>query len=192
MKKLVLILSAVLAMLVASPAGAADGVTTCNGFITGVHENVVVPPEASCTMAGATVNGNVVVLGDLTVFETTTIHGYLLGKPGHRFVRLVSGAVVVGKDVLLIGGTDPGGSGYGEGVRIDGNFTYVLNAAPLSAFRGTIGRTFSAVLNTGGGSITENVIGGHLICLANNPRMTATGNTVGGLELCSTSATATT
>lgn len=48
----------------------------CAGAIAGTHDNVVVPPGATCTMTGATVRGNLIVLTQGAVWATNSnVHG---------------------------------------------------------------------------------------------------------------------
>jgi hypothetical protein len=50
-------------VLVVAP-GAAAGDTPCIGTVTGAHDNVVVPPGATCLLTGATVRGIVFAMAD--------------------------------------------------------------------------------------------------------------------------------
>jgi hypothetical protein len=54
-----LVVAAVAALPVAPTAGASD--TNCVGSLIQTYDNVVVPPGASCSLAGARVRGNVLV-----------------------------------------------------------------------------------------------------------------------------------
>lgn len=72
----------------AQPAGAS---VTCTGLLTGtIHDTVVVPPEATCFIANATIHGDVVVGSgadlELGVWQEPTtqhnvIHGSVVSNP---------------------------------------------------------------------------------------------------------------
>ena len=90
-------------LLVAPNAAAND--TLCTGALAGAHDNVIVPDGATCTVAGAEIKGNIKVLagGALDVFAPTTVGGDIQAKPGHQYVRIWGGAVVVMGDVEVKG-----------------------------------------------------------------------------------------
>jgi hypothetical protein len=91
-------------LVTASPADAAE--TTCVGFITGVHDNVVVPPGAACTIGGATVLGNVKALRDSTLFTfSSTIRGNIDGDQAEVF-QILAGTRVGGNVAVKEGETD--------------------------------------------------------------------------------------
>ncbi len=81
-KKITLSLIALIAsllMLVAAPTASA-GDTPCTGALTGTFDNVVVPPNARCTLSSATVRGNVKALeNSQLVIQSSTIHGNVEG-----------------------------------------------------------------------------------------------------------------
>jgi hypothetical protein len=72
---LLALLTTALFVLVVAP-GAAAGDTPCVGVLAGTHDNVVVPPGATCSLLGATVRGNVKALANSRlVIDNSTVHG---------------------------------------------------------------------------------------------------------------------
>jgi hypothetical protein len=182
MKNLVAVAVLVLVGGFVTPLNAVAGDTVCVGVLTGAHDNVVVPPGATCIVTGATINGNVKVFGLLDVFAPTTIRGSIDGEPGHIRVALFGTGVVVRGNVQLKGGTVV--AGYTPGTQILGNFQYEANAGSLSATGGNIRGNLKAEKNTGGGAISGNNIGGNLECKENVPPIGDLGNVVGGNDKC--------
>jgi hypothetical protein len=98
------VLASATAMLLA-PSVATAGDTECVGVLIGTHDNVIVPPGAVCTLAGATVLGNVKALEDSTLFVfDSTVAGDVQGDNA-REVR-VQFESQVGGDVQ-VKGTEP-------------------------------------------------------------------------------------
>jgi hypothetical protein len=76
---LVVALLVSIATLVAAPNAWAND-TTCVGLVTGVHDNVVVPPGATCTLTSATVAGSVLVQENAKLFaQFNTVQGNIIG-----------------------------------------------------------------------------------------------------------------
>jgi hypothetical protein len=96
--------TALLAVVLAKPAWADD--TQCVGFLTGVHDNVVVPPGATCFLNNATVNGNVKALQDSRLFMTgDTVFGNVEGDKAENVSVRNS---VVRQNILIKEGETPG------------------------------------------------------------------------------------
>jgi hypothetical protein len=170
-------------MLVVAPKALA-GDTVCVGALTGAHDNVVVPAGAVCTISAATIKGNVKVFGSLNVFPPTTIGGSIDGEPGHGFVRLFGGLIVVVGNVQIKGSPSSEAAGYLAGTQIGGDFQYEGNMGTLVATGGTIGGNAKAEKNRGGGAFTVNTIRGNLECKENVPPITEFGNVIGGNDKC--------
>jgi hypothetical protein len=154
--------------------------TICaDAFLTGVHENVVVPAGTVCE-SSAQIDGNVKVLGAFIAHPASRIHGDVDAEPGHSFVRLLGPDVVVSGNVQLKGGAGPDTSGYLAGTVVGGNFQAEENLNLLVAEGGTIGGNLVVVKNSGGSEISGNVIVGNLQCKENEPAPTGGGNTAGG------------
>jgi len=124
MKKL--LVAAVLALLVGLVGGPAQpalaGDTTCTGVLTGVHDNVVVPENAACTLQDTVVQGNVKVLRNATlVARGADIRGSVQGDLS-RHVLLQFRTQVGGDFDVKAGPTSATGiTGFDIGVRIGGN-----------------------------------------------------------------------
>ena len=73
------LLSAAIMVQTAPPAVADD--SRCAGLLTGPHDNVVVPPGATCVLNNAQVKGNVKALEDSQLFSIsgTTVQGSVFG-----------------------------------------------------------------------------------------------------------------
>jgi hypothetical protein len=156
----------------------------CTTVAVGTFDNVIVPEGAICDMGPATVRGSVKVFGGLNVVPPTTIRGSIDGEPGHDFVALLGGAIVVRGSVQLKGSPGAALSGYIAGIQIGGNFQYEENANGLVAQGAIIRGNLKAEKNTGGGTITGNTIRGNLECKENSPPMVEVGNTIGGDDKC--------
>lgn len=62
------------------PSVASAGDTECVGALSGVHDNVIVPPGASCTLTGATVAGTVKAQQDAQLFASdNVVAGNIIG-----------------------------------------------------------------------------------------------------------------
>jgi hypothetical protein len=166
------------------PQASKGGDTVCVGLLTGARDNVVVPAGATCSIVSATVKGNVKVYGFLDVFAPTTIRGNIEGEPGHGFVRLHGGAIVVRGNVKVKDSPSGLAAGYLAGTSIRGNFEYEGNTGALFATGGTITGNVKVDKNTGGGSISDNFITGNLECKDNGPQIGGSGNVVDGNIKC--------
>jgi hypothetical protein len=62
MKKLLVLYLMALTIVLASSSDALADDTICVGVLTGTYDNVVVPPNATCSLIGALVQGNVIAL----------------------------------------------------------------------------------------------------------------------------------
>jgi hypothetical protein len=93
-----------LVAVLAKPAWAED--SECVGVLTGVHDNVVVPPEAFCSIEGAQVNGNVKALHDSRLFMFgTTVFGSVEGDKAE--VVTIRNNSVVRQNILIKNGETP-------------------------------------------------------------------------------------
>jgi hypothetical protein len=107
-----------LTVVLAKPAWADD--TRCVGVVTGVHDNVVVPPGAFCTLQNAQVMGNVKVLEEATLrANASTIRENVQG-PQVREILLQFGTQV-GGDVQIKGANPGTTNGFDINVRVGGD-----------------------------------------------------------------------
>src|SRR5687767_14578923 len=93
------------AVLVLTPAASAND-TNCVGSLTGLHDNVVVPEGATCTISAAQITGNVKSLpgSTLNITGATTIGGSIdADKPNNTQIFGV-GNVVRGNIQVKEGG----------------------------------------------------------------------------------------
>lgn len=81
---------------------AADNDTVCVGTVTGVHDNVVAPPNATCIVTNAVVRGNVKALaGSTTQVQFSEVGGNVQGVGA---LRLTTFFADVGGNVAADGG----------------------------------------------------------------------------------------
>lgn len=70
MRKELLLLGVLASLVLAVAPSAAANDTPCVGTVTGMHDNIVVPPGQSCVVSGAIVRGNVKALQDSRLLVT--------------------------------------------------------------------------------------------------------------------------
>ena len=116
MLALVLFVAALGFGALAMPA-AADRNTRCVGTVIGVHDNVVVPEGAHCTLLFATVRGNVHVLHDasLHIDGATTVQGDVQATDEPDWISIPSGNTFRGDIQVtgVTGGPPPGPPFFG-------------------------------------------------------------------------------
>lgn len=157
----------------------ADDTICADTFITGTHDNVIVPPGTICD-SSAQIMGNVKVFGGYNAHPGTTVEGNIDGEPDHMYVRLLGADVVVRGNVQLKKAGQSESSGYLAGTVIGGDFHWEDNANYLFALGGTIGGNLVVVKSSGGGEIFGNFIEGNLHCSENDPQPSSGDNNVGG------------
>jgi hypothetical protein len=189
-KSLILVISALACGLLAMPsafAQSSDNNTVCTGpFLSGVHDNVVVPPTASCTIIGAEIRGDLVNYGNASVNSTE-----ILGDLESYFAVDIDlgqlGPVTVHQSVQVIG-TAAGQTVNVLGSDLHGNFSFLENKANLQLHGNTVGGNVKAQKNTGGGTMSGNTIRGNLECKENVPQIFDAGNVftpnAGGQDKC--------
>jgi len=173
-----LLLAAVLALALLlggnEPALADD--YNCTGSVGAITvDNLRVPQNATCTLTGTTVEGNVFVENN------ATLHAYSVRVDGNiqaenaAQVNVYTGSVVGGSvQIVQSGAADI------QGVAINSDLYFDDNSQYLNAANNTIGGNLQAFQNTGGVSIVGNTIDGNLQCLSNVPAPTGGGNIVYG------------
>jgi hypothetical protein len=73
-------LAAAALVLVLAPTATADD-TACLAVVTGTHDNIVVPPGATCFVSGANVRGNIVALQDSRLrVDSSNVGGSIYGE----------------------------------------------------------------------------------------------------------------
>lgn len=114
-----LIWASVLTVPVAAVSAQPPSETTCVGVITGAHDNVVVPPRATCTISNATVKGNVKALQDSHLWvNMSTVGGNIDGDKAEE-VRLT--ANTIGGNVQIKEGEAPEDGQFGSDVVLCAN-----------------------------------------------------------------------
>ena len=176
----VIFISAVtLLITLASSASAPAGDTLCTGLLGAVQvDNLVVPENASCTLNGTIMGGNltvrknatliayaVQVSNDLQADNAARVDIYTGSSVGHNLKIVKSGAVEI------------------QSVDVDNDLQVNENNQAVSVADSTIGHNLKADKNTGGVYINSNHIDGDLQCKDNDPPPTGSGNIVlGNLE----------
>lgn len=148
----------------------------CTGSLGAIHvDNLIVPQNASCTLNGTVVNGNV------TIRTNATLNAYDLQvnndvkADGATSVSIHAGSSVGGNlQIAHSGAADI------QSVDIRHNMVFNENDKSLNAANNTIGGTLQATKNTGGVSINSNTIDDNLQCKENVPPPVGSGNIVGG------------
>lgn len=211
------VLTVVLAGLLALAGGVAvsgqafGASVNCSGNLAGsVNADVIVPPNSTCNIQGATVNGNVSVQagGRIIIGGGSTINGNVwapsLGADteffgGRSFSAIICNSKITGTVTLdkgpsevTVGGESNALQGGCGGNSIGSNVTLAANRGPVSlsanggacqAPGGTcgIGGNANVNSNTASATVTDNHITGNLNCAANG-EVSASGNTVGGTK----------
>lgn len=187
---LMLVTSVVAFGLIAMPAAFAqssDNNTVCQGpTLTGVHDNVVVPPTGVCTITNAVIRGDLINYGNVSV-SNTEIFGAI--ESDFAFdIDLGQGGPVTVHQSVQVSGTAAGQTVNVLGSDLLGNFSFLENKANLQLHGNTVGGNVKAQKNTGGGLMTLNMIRGNLECKENVPPITEAANSftpsAGGQDKC--------
>ena len=143
--------------------GGSDGV--CRGAISGgEYENLEVPANASCTLNGTRVDGNIFVRNNATLHAVGVSVGGNIQAEGAADVT-VNNSSTVGGSVQV----KQGGSATVDQVQVTGDIQVEANRSALSITRNTVGGNVQVFQNRGGAAITDNRIDGNLQCKENIP-----------------------
>lgn len=173
-----LVLTAVLALaLGVSVVGVSAADYTCTGSLGAVTvDDVVVPTNATCTLNGTTVTGNITIEQGATLNATAVkVDGNIQTVAPAAAVNVYAGSRVDGSIQVK-----QSGSSTVQGVHIIGDLYFDANTSALKAEGNTVGGNLQAFQNTGGVFITANTIDGNLQCRANVPAPVGMGNIVHG------------
>jgi len=173
-----LLLSATLAMAML-PAGTNNALADdydCTGYVGAIIvDNLRVPQNATCTLIGTRVEGNIFVENNATLLaDDVYIDGNIQAQYAAK-VNVYPGSFVGGSIQIV-----QSGESAIHGVDIDSDLYFDDNNGFLNAANNTIGGNLQAFQNTGGVSIISNTIGGNLQCKENVPPPTGGGNIVYG------------
>ncbi len=170
--------SAVLALAMLLPAtfNVLADEYTCTGSTGPVTvDNLRVPQNATCTLNGTRVEGNIFVETNAALHAYDVhVDGNIQAENAAR-VNVYPGSFVGGSIQIV-----QSGSADIQGVQINSDLYFDDNDLYLNAADNTIGGNLQAFQNTGGVSITGNTIDGNLQCKENYPAPTGGGNIVMG------------
>jgi hypothetical protein len=178
MKHLVMVsLSGLLALtflLLASLVVWAEEIT-CEDFIGVVTvDNLRVPPDANCTLAGTRVMGTIKVeTGASLTAQQITVNGNIQAE-GAAAVNVLAGSIIGGSIQIKQSAAEI------EEVTVNGDIQFESNIGAVSATRNQVGGNVQAFKNQGGVTFADNIIGGNLQCKENEPPPTGGNNIVQG------------
>ncbi|MBP7694660.1 MAG: hypothetical protein KA764_22245 [Anaerolineales bacterium] len=169
------LISALTLLLVRHAPARAEEVV-CQGTWPAVTvDNVRVPADADCTLAGTLVQGTLKVeSGAALTAWGVTVAGNLQAE-GARAVRVLAGSVISGSLQIK-----SGGAAQIDQARINGDLQFEANLQTVSATRSQVGGSVQVFLNLGGVAISGNQIDGNLQCKDNLPPPSGGGNVVQG------------
>jgi hypothetical protein len=150
----------------------------CRGTIGAITvQNVIVPPDATCTLEGTRVEGNAEVLARGTLIARGASIGANVQAEGHKEVRIgrsssVAGSIQVGQGAKV----------SVNDTRITGDLQVDANSGPIEARRNRVGGSIQIVGNRGANVIDSNRVAGNLQCKENLPAPTGSGNVVEGVK----------
>jgi len=167
-------LGATLTVAAASPGLAADDVR-CTGTIGAVEvKNVVVPEDATCTLEGTR------VLGDVSVLEDAELFARDIDVRGSVQAQKADGVRLVQSSVRSIVKAQEGGPVTVRRTQIGADLQVSKLTGAVTLDRNLVGNGLQAQENRGGVSITGNRIRTNLFCQDNEPAPVGGGNVVGG------------
>jgi hypothetical protein len=147
----------------------------CRGSLGAVTvDNLRVPRNATCRLAGTKVRGTIkVALGATLVATRITVIGNIQA----------AGAKAVNVSLSSVGGSIQivhGGAARIHKVKVKGNILFDSNNRLLSSTYNRVGGNVQAFQNTGGVTISYNTVDGNLQCKQNRPAPTGRSNIVYG------------
>ena len=168
--------------LAGNPASAQQNVNCTGTLPAGTYNNVNVPQNVGCQIAGGvTVQGNVTVAAGATLnTASATIHGSVLANNAASVVLGLAGAEPIGKNVILVGTTGQASvlnDTIGGNVQISGS---TANSALEINDNSVTGNVTVQSNNSASDVILNNAIGGNLVCAGNTPPPSGGNITVGG------------
>lgn len=169
-------LSWTLVTVSAAPAAAPNGV--CTGTVGAQRfESLEVPANASCTLQGTRIDGNLIVGVGATLRANAVTVGGNVQAEGAASVS-VTGTATVGGSIQI----RQGGDALVDQVQVTGNIQLEANRAALAVTQNRVGGSVQIFQNTGGASISDNRIDGNLQCKENVPAPTGARNQAASLE----------
>jgi hypothetical protein len=191
-----------------APSNNSSSDTRCTGTLTGTFDNVVVPSGATCTLQGATVNGNVNALENARLFVSATqVRGNVEGDKA-SVVQVTGGTV--GGNIQIKEGNSPSDLGAAvtggtvvttgdiqiekmrtsrvlvSGARVEkGNIQITENDAStsLEILGNTVAQNLQVFKNRGGNKVvSSNTAGQAIQCKENTSPFTGGPNAAGETE----------
>ena len=181
MQKVSILIAALFAILSlpwppATVAARAD--TLCTGAIGAQRfENLEVPANASCTLTGTTVDGNILIGVNATLQATGVTVGGNIQAEGAASVMVTNNSTVGGSIQVK-----QGGSATVDQVQVTGDIQLEANSSALLVIQNRAGGNIQIVQNRGGATITDNRIDGNLQCKENTPAPTGGRNQAASFE----------
>jgi len=174
MASLSVLLASTLLLLTSAVAWAEE--TTCRGSLGAVTvDNLRVPQNASCTLDGTKVKGNIKVgNGASLTARRVRVNGNVQAE-GAKVVKVLAGSTVGGNIQIK-----QGSAAQVDRVRVHGDIQFESNHWALSATRNQVGGNVQIFKNTGGVVISDDTIDGDLQCKENDPAPTGGNNVVQG------------
>lgn len=171
----VLLASSMLLILAGSTQALAEE-RRCTGSLGAITlDNVLVPANATCTLTGTRIKGNIVVKsGGALVANRVVVIGSVQAE-GAKSVT-VRRSSRVGGSIQAV----QGGAAVVANSSIDGSIQLESNRRMLRVLNNSVGADVQLFQNTGGAEVSDNRIDGNLQCKENVPKPTGSGNTVQG------------
>lgn len=148
-----------------TPTTVPGGNGVCNGIIGAQRfENLDVPANASCTLNGTIVDGNIKVFNNATLLAVDVTVGGNIQAEGATAVTVNNNSTVGGSIQIK-----QGGSATVDQVRVTGDIQLESNRSALIATFNHVGGNIQIFSNSALATITDNVIDGNLQCKQNTP-----------------------
>lgn len=151
-----------------TPTTVSNGNGVCNGIIGAQHfENLEAPANASCTLNGTVVDGNIKVYANATLVAVEVTVGGNIQAKGAASVTVNNNSTVGGSVQIK-----QGGSATVDQVRVEGDIQFESNRGALVA---TFNRVFGNIQIFSNSALatisdnSDNVVDGNLQCKQNNP-----------------------
>ncbi len=148
-----------------TPTTVPGGNGVCNGIIGAQRfENLDVPVNASCTLNGTIVDGNIKVFNNATLLAVDVTVGGNIQAEGATAVTVNNNSTLGGSIQIK-----QGGSATVDQVRVTGDIQLESNRSALIATFNHVGGNIQVFSNSALATITDNVIDGNLQCKQNTP-----------------------
>ena len=148
---------------------------TCRGSLGAVTvDNLRVPRNATCKLAGTRVKGTIKVGTGATLVATKIVVVGNIQAEGAKAVKVSASSV--GGSIQIV----HGGAARIHKVKVKGDILFDSNNRLLSSTYNRVGGNVQVFQNTGGATISYNTIDGNLQCKQNRPAPKGLSNIVHG------------